>query len=310
MLKIEKDRDNKIELRKYSMKINGRLISSLDSLRVNFDFIEIWNRKEIAIRDLSPVHIYYPSQELLAYYEGFSHPEVVVNKDGNLFVRLNDKDIKISLDLDNKLLEQFQILDKIRILSLHKLAGHSITAVNIDMIDDSIPETSHEIHLKNGKSIKYGNNTNDQSPLTHKAIFVADNSQKNSMVGKYSLSSGECTYGIFQGSNLIDVVPPHSSNASYRLTYEQCNDKIYLIVTDVATDTCVAEYRNAHYYALLGDKDFIVINGLMVTCFHDEDLNNRLRQYVVKAKSPERLIVNDSHIIIVYKDNTIETIQL
>ena len=69
------------------MIINNTLISTLESLKVNFDFIEIWNKRDIAIRDLSPQYIYYANGEKVTLYNVFAHPENVIDNNGALIYR-------------------------------------------------------------------------------------------------------------------------------------------------------------------------------------------------------------------------------
>lgn len=135
------------------MKLNDRIISSLDSLRVNFDFIEIWNKRSVAIRDLSPSLIYYPNKELIAYYEAFAHPENVINNNGVLVLHCVDKDIELTMNIEDKLLSKYSLIEHIQILALHKLAGVSLTEVVSDAVVDAIPMNANEIILDNGQSL-------------------------------------------------------------------------------------------------------------------------------------------------------------
>ena len=292
------------------MKLNDRIISSLDSLRVNFDFIEIWNKRSVAIRDLSPSLIYYPNKELIAYYEAFAHPENVINNNGVLVLHCVDKDIELTMNIEDKLLSKYSLIERIQILALHKLAGVSLTEVVSDAVVDAIPMNANEIILDNGQSLSCVESKKECGPLSHKPIFVLETSKKKSKVGDYYLEPGQMTYGVFCDGDLVDVVAPYATNSSFHLEYSLIDNKITLVVFDNATNNQVAKYGNAHYYALLGETDFIVINGLIVSCFNNEDHNNRLRQTIVKAKSPEIVKVNDGVLQVVYKDNTKEIIQL
>ncbi len=292
------------------MKLNDKVISSLDSLRVNFDFIEIWNKRSIAIRDLSPSLIYYPNKGMIAYYEAFAHPENVINNNGVLVLHCVDTDIDLSMNIEDKLLSKYSMVERIQILALHKLADVPLTDVISNAIVDTITVNANEIILDNGQSLSCVRSQKECGPFSHKPIFVRDTSKKKSKVGDYYLEPGQMTYGVFCDGVLVDVVAPYATNSSFHLEYELIDNNITLVVLDNATNNQVAKYSNAHYYALLGETDFIVINGLIVSCFNNEDLNNRLRQTIVKAKSPEIVKVNENVLQVVYKDNTKEIIQL
>lgn len=293
-----------------TMKLNDKLISSLDSLRVNFDFIEIWNKRDIAIRDFSPAHLYYPNSDKVACYEAFAHPENVSNENGMLILHGTHGNTPLSLDADNDLLSTFSATERIQISALHKLADVPVTENVGKAMVDNIPLTANEVVLNNGQSLNCSELKVGSCSLMHKAIIVPETSGKKSKVGEYYLAPGQMTYGVFCDGVLVDVVPPFATNTSFHLRYEMIDNEVTLIVIDNSTNNQVAKYRNAHYFALLGESDFIIINGLIVSSFNNEDLNNRLRQNIVKAKSPEIVSVDGDHIQIVYKDNTKETIQL
>lgn len=290
------------------MRINDCIVTSLESLKANFDFIEIWNKREIAIRDLSPNRIFYSSDDLVAYYDAFAHPENVIFDNGQLFLRKETGDISLSLDINNVLLKNFSPLEKIQVLALYRLAQTDLTEAILEVQIEESSISNDIVNLKNGKSLVC--KTATTGSLTHKIIKVDSSSKKASKVGEYILQPGQVTYGVFCENSLIAVAPPYENNSSFLIEYELVGDDVILVVTDVATNTQVARYANGHFYSVLGDNDFVVINGLIVSCFNDEGLNNRLRQTVVKVKSPEIVEVNEKTIKITYKDNTTEIIQI
>lgn len=292
------------------MIINNTLISSLDSLRSNFDFIEIWNKRNIAIRDLSPLHMYYPTNEKENLYKVFAHPENIDNQNGKIIYHQNEEDINVELDINNVLLEKYSYSERIQILALHKLVDLPISESVSDAIVDVVDVDSSEIILENGKSLKIGKRIDKYNKLEYKPILVPETSKKQSRIGDYLLGPGQVTYGVFCGNVLIDAVPPYATNSSFHLEYELIDDKISLIVNDNITNNQVARYDNAHYFAILGDNDFIVINGLIVSCFTNEDLNNRLRNKIIKAKFPEIIKIEGDTIHVIYKDFSEELIQI
>lgn len=292
------------------MKINDKIISSLDSLKVNFDFCEIWNKKEIAIRDLSPALIHYPNNELLSYYYAFANPGNVNNENGTLVLHLESEDIILNLDTTDKRVKDIPLKERIQILALHKLASIEPCDSIKDIFYNDIALEGDVVTLKNGQSISLSKNVNSSALLVHKAIIIDPTSKKRSKVGNYFFEPGQGTFGIFCNGELIMVAPPYGNNAAYHLEYEFIDGTLLLTVNDAATNSQVARYNNAHFYAMLGDNDFIVINGLIVSCFNNEDLNNRLRQSVVKAKSPEYLKTDGQTITVVYKDSSQENIEI
>jgi len=290
------------------MKINNVLISSLDSLRINFDFIEIWNKRDIAIRDLSPCFINYCSEDLISCYGALSNPDKVKSEDGKLILQTDAGNIILPFEITSNLLNNFTQSEKIQIAALYYLADRELSKEILDVCLNEISLSEDRVILKNGNSLLCGQHVDGM--LTHKAIIVEPTSKKPSTVGNYILQPGQATYGVFCKHTLIAVVPPYNHNSSFYAEYEIFGDDIILVVTDVATNTQVAKFANGHYYSMLGDNDFVVINGLIVSCFNNEDLNNRLRQNVIKSKSPEILEVINGIIKVIYKDNTYETIQI
>ena len=137
------------------MKINDKIISSLDSLRANFDFIEIWNKREVAIRDLSPLYIYYPD-DIAVYYEAFANPGNVINDNGKLIFHTENGDVELLLDIDNKLLGKFSFTERVQILALHAIANVQISETVKDALIDVVSIDGDRITLKNGTPINYG----------------------------------------------------------------------------------------------------------------------------------------------------------
>ena len=292
------------------MKLNDKIISSLDSLKVNFDFIEIWDKRSVAIRDLSPSLIYYPDKGRKACYAAFAHPEKVIDTTGGLTVHCEGEEIQLSMNLEDKQLSKYTMPERIQILALHKLAGLPLSDVVSRAMVNDIPSDANEVILDKGQSLSCCGNKAGNGPLFHKPVIVRDTSPKKSKVGDYYLEPGQMTYGVFCNGNLVDVAPPYATNSSYHLEYERRDNQMMLVVLDKATNTQVAMYRKAHYYALLGENDVVVIDGLIVSCLNDENLNNRLRQTIVKSKFPEMVKVDGGVLQVVYKDNTKEIIQI
>ena len=274
------------------MKLNDSIISSVDSLRANFDFVEIWNKRDIAVRDLSPDRILYTDDLSKFLYGAFAHPENIAPVNGTLDVPVNITDDKgnkkvevkhIEFDIRHPALARFPQSERIQIVALFLLGGgkfdtsaiRDITATEVSFADDKVT-------LINGQSLKCSKQPASQ-PLSHKVIIVASSSRKPSRVGDYTLQPGQATYGVFSGTVLIDVAPPYTANNSFKFEY-----------------------------TLLDKDDFIVIDGLSVTCFKNEDLNNRLRREVIKAKCPQ-IVTYDREsalVTVTYEDgSTIELIK-
>lgn len=282
----------------------------MHSLRQNFDFAEIWHKRNIAIRDLSPKYIYYPEETMVTYYEVFSHPEKSLHINGHLIMHRESGDVELPIDIDDNCLTNFSPPERIQILALHKLADARISQTASETIANAVDLSPNKIILNNGQSLICSNVDHADSPLSHKAIIVDPSSKKSSKVGDFTLQPGQATYGIFSNNTLVAVAPPFKSNNSFHLEYELVGDIVTLIVTDTATNMQVTKYGKGHFFCLLGENDFVVIDGLIVSCFNNEDLNNRLRQDVVKSKSPEIIETNGDIIKIIYKDQTTEIIQI
>lgn len=299
------------------MIINNSIISSIDSLRTNFDFVEIWNKRDIALRDLSPDRILYPDNLSKFLYGVFAHPESATLVEGMLVHPTKDKEGNeilnpIGFDTRHPALAKFTQSERIQIVALFSLGSTKFDASAIwDITATEVSFADDKVTLTNGQSLTLSKQPASQ-PLTHKAILVASSSKKPSKVGDYTLQPGQATYGVFSGTDLIAVAPPYAANNSFKFEYKVLDGDIKLVVTDMSTDSPVALYLKGYFYTILDEDDFIVIDGLRVTCFKNEDLNNRLRREVIKAKCPQ-IVTYDREsalVTVTYEDgSTIELIK-
>lgn len=277
------------------MIINNSIISSIDSLRTNFDFVEIWDKRDIALRDLSPDRILYPDNLTKFLYGVFAHPESATLVEGMLVHPTKDKEGNeilnpIGFDTRHPALAKFTQSERIQIVALFSLGSTKFDASAIwDITATEVSFADDKVTLTNGQTLECSKQPASQ-PLSHKAIIVAPSSKKPSKVGGYTLQPGQATYGVFSGTKLIAIAPPYAANNSFRLEYKlehkSNGDDITLEVFNTCTNTIVARYSDGHFYTLIDENDFVVIDGLTVTSFASTELNNRLRREVKKVKFP------------------------
>lgn len=282
------------------MKINGHIITSLTSFRSHFNLFEVWHKKNIFIRDLSPDIVPYKSDEDKIYYCMVSNPTSVKFSNATEIL-CNDFSINISKE-ESEYIKDFAITDKIQIIALSRLArcvipkefSHFAT-VTRNGTDNKIIELSYGESLSvNSINIKEGLH------LETKLIVVSKNSNAPSIVGSNVINPGEVTYGVFCRNELIAVCPNWQSNNLYRLTFLKNGQSSKLIVTDRTSDMTLLEYPNAHWFVKISDDNFAIIDGKSVLCINNEDLNRRIRGKVERAFSPTMLRCDDINLYIVY----------
>lgn len=283
------------------MKLNNIYISSLKSLSKNFDFVELWYKRDIAIRDLSPEKLYY-EDDSKPFYNAFACPEIATYQNGVLTIG----DTEITLEESKvKLLDRFSPADAIRIICIYKLANQAINSEILRINEHSISNIGNEIILRHGVHMSCEKmDRNTKIELSHKVIRVPKEEIRNSKVGDYTLKPGMATYGIFCNDALVYVVPPSAHNESFYLKFSYENGNMLLLVKNTSSGKSIMTYRDVHGYALLGHTDFAVIEGGNVYCFCRENLNNRLRRQVLQSMSPEILHIQNDTLTVIYKDGS------
>lgn len=286
------------------MRLNNKLITSLDALRANFNIHEIWNKLDIAVRDLSPEKIHYSSDDEIVYYSLLAHKEEA-EIDSDFNVTIQGRKINVTLTTDEKnYLEKLSPHDAVAVIALYKLTNKKIDREVQKLSLENIDLQRDKIILEYGASIKISKLSSlDNTPLVSKQITVSTNQSIPSKVGNIKLNPGDSTYGVFQGNKLIALSPTQAYNHAFALSY-QLNEKgkLLLRVTDRHTGIIIIEYEEVHFYTLLGDNDFIVIDGLLVRCFTNENLNNHLRRSVSLVRKPTIVSIIEDIITITYQD--------
>lgn len=291
------------------MKLNNKYISSLDSFRANFNFIEVWNKLDIFMRDLSPNDISYSSPDDKLLYDAICTPaDIVKLSHGRLTIKgvltLELRDDEVQLQNTAKIPDPV-LIQIICLLRLAKVAiPHEIDkAFRPVVVNMAMPY----IELSCGQSIELQyKDITEGILLNEKLIKVAKDADLPSDVGGVILQPGEFTYGIFCDDRMINVCRRRASNKQYALEFVTEDDMPILKVKDRTTGMVVSKFKHAHYFALLGDYNFAVIDGASVISKTDEDLNSRLRK-VERAFSPKILECNQNTLTIIYESGKKET---
>ena len=284
------------------MKLKNKYITSIEALRSNFNFIEVWNKLNILIRDLSPKKIPYTEPNDIHLFEAIANPKKVqivnscISIAENHTVNLNDNELKLLND------SKLKRSDFIQIVCLARLA-QSVIPQDVEKLFAPlvVNDSSDYIELTMGESIPLKQiDFRDGIKLVEKLIKVPNNAQLSCTVGNVELHPGQYTYGVFCENQLVSVSPREGKNASFRLEYKFEDNNPILVVTDRTTNLVVSKFRRAHYFVLLGDNNFAVIDGVSVISKTDEDLNNRLRR-IERSFCPMVLQCNKKILTIIYQ---------
>lgn len=293
------------------MKINNQLITSLEAFKSKFNFIEIWNKIDIVVRDLSPNELYYKNATDIIFHKVIESPNLykIVN---NSIKPLDGSNIEFPVDAKElSFLDGLTEANKIRIIALYRLAQKDIPADICLLAATTIAGDTDEIILKFGNQIKLSDiSVGPNMELTHKLIKVSPEATTKSKVGNITLKPGQATFGVFSGSELVAVSPAEDYNKAFYLEYAISQEGVKLIVHDQQSGLIVAEYPKAHYFTLIGDNNFAVIDGLSVTCFVDEDLNRRIKKSIERIFAPQIIVADERTLTVTYKDGTSQIITL
>lgn len=322
------------------MKINNKYITSLESFCLNFNFFEVWSKIDIFNRDMSPEKMTYTSTEnhlrkKELYYiiknphkvEKLRFTEITTCKSNTydmsfcITPALNSStksstnepnfiSVRVSED-EKKIIESIDSIDIIKAVALFKFADKKISPEITGILMGHNDMDANEIILKRGEHINLGQiDTSHEINLKTKLIMVPENSPTYSKVGNLRLYPGQFTYGIFNHNNLICVCPIEAENSSYHLKFEKKDDIFFLIVTDKSTGLICCKYKNVKFFTLIGDNNFAIINGLRVECYHNEDLNNQLRQGINMISCPQFIEFTENTLHIVFQNGTKKSFKL
>lgn len=305
------------------MQLNNKQITSLESFQSNFNFSEAWHKIDVVIRDMSPEFIFYKDCIDLALYNGIKSPQsVIINNSlinlSNCCNKNEDKEkcefkcnFEINKDENNNIVS-LDNDDKIRAILLARLGKLDQVPPEFQSLSKHIKDSDNNvIVLTSGaglkistRKIKIGDN------LTTKLIKVSSDSVCDSYVGKVKLEKGQYTYGVFCGEELIDVCPREAKNKSFKLEFGLRDNKPVLIVTDINNANSPMEFSNVHYYTLIGDDNFAIIENKSVRCIKNENLNNTINSRVMKILSPQIIKCENSKLYITYKNGSNISINL
>lgn len=291
------------------MKLNGQIITSLNSFRLQFNLFEIWRKRNIFVRDLSPAIIFYNDENDKIYYNTVVSPSLAKFTNQNEIV-VGDLHITITKE-EGDYIKDFQIEEKIQIIALTRLAKKSIPKEICHFSSVTKNNDTAAIELSYGESLAINPITIEKGVhLQTKMITVNSDSKMDSMIGKNYLHPGQTTYGVFVGDDLVCVCPQEESNSLYRLSFHKTETSAKLVVTDRTSDMVLLEYPNAHWFVKINDNNFALIDGKSVLCINNEDLNRRVRGIVERSFSPTILKCDSKYLYVIYADGSEEKIIL
>ena len=164
--------------------------------------------------------------------------------------------------------------------------------------------------MRNGANLPLIEHYDKSKKLVSKPIKVPQDSNLKSFVGGVELEPGQCTFGVFSGSNLVEVSPCQAQNNKYHLSYEERDGQIMLVAIERSSGVEVASLPNASFFTLVGENNFAFIRGTSVYSQENEDLNNHLRREIKKAFRPRFLKYADNKLIVVYSNGNSECFQV
>lgn len=283
------------------MKINGKIISSLHGLSLNFNFYEIWQKLSVFKRDINPDNLYF-TEEQKRLFQLFEFADKATISDDSI----NLGDFCLSLKEDQKRVTKMNNIsksDRIIVISLFALANKEIAFEQILDLFNPLSDFGDTIILSGGKSINLSSNPKPEGILMTKKIIVPTSSSNNCFVGGLQLKPGEFTFGIFSKNELIKVCPNELENRSYHLKFGLFQDnQPKLIVTSLSTGQIIAEYPGCTYFGTLGNDNFIIINKGKVQCFNDQHLLNIFHKQIGPLDEPQFFDIDSTIITITLKN--------
>jgi len=282
------------------MKINGKIISSLQGLSKDFNFFEIWQKISVFKRDINPQQMYF-SDHQKKLFNLFVDAENATTSEssiilGDFYLPLNDNQLDI-LQIDS-----LSLKDRIRVIALYTLVEKEIPLNQIKDLAKPISDYGDTILLSHGKSIPFGERQLGKELITRR-ILVLPTSPNGSYIGNLYLKPGEVTFGVFTEDGLIKVCSKELSNLSYHLQFHLLsNNKSKMVVTNLSTGSVIAEYPECTFFGTLHDDNFIVINKGNVDCFNDQHLMNIIRKKIGFIDEPQYFEISDSIITVILKN--------
>lgn len=289
------------------MKIDNKLITSVDCLKKHFNFHEVFSNIDIFVRDLSPNNIPYLDESSKLLYNIISAPQFV-QVDGNRFVFLRDDQVYVLKNnketiLEHITLSEYTFEDKIRIVALYELIGQAVdyTQVKTQIIDSS---SDDNIVLTRGQSLVTISSIKAEQ-LFYRLIRTKDdvNSGVEYCVGDLKLKSGSIAYGLFSKLGLYKMIKPFYSNNSYKLRLIDNGSSVALRVTDIANnqEQLVTEVKS---FCTLGEDNYLYIANNRLYSHHNSRLEREIGKHICIFDTPLAVEVIGENIVVTMQDGT------
>ena len=130
------------------MKINGKIVTSIEGLKQNFNFFEIWQKISAFKRDINPKNMFFTEsqKEIFHFFEfaedaSFSKNKVIL---GNLCLPLSKEQEYVST------LNTLSKSDRIRIISLFALVEKEIPIGQVMDLAKPLSDFEDTIILSHG----------------------------------------------------------------------------------------------------------------------------------------------------------------
>ncbi|MBO4955708.1 MAG: hypothetical protein J6C77_04835 [Muribaculaceae bacterium] len=282
------------------MKLNNNTITSLIALNRNFNFVELWGKREQALYALHPSVMPYHFTEALQFYMAFaSAGKYLIDKKS--LISPQGENVEINLTEEEwSCLEPFTPKERVEIIALHRLAMLPIGNEINDVLRPYKECSDEEIELLPGATLPCDDIKQNAPATLQRRIIRAPQDTSPCHVGSYLLPSGKATYGVFQGDTLVAVAPPSCKNAKYRLEYMRDNDGLTLLVTSLDS-AHTRRMPGVCFYNLLEPDDFLFIRLRQVRTNRNETLNLHFNNYIQSLKNPLIVECKDCGIRIVYE---------
>lgn len=282
------------------MKLNNRLITSLEAFRQNFDFCQAWNKIDVVVRDLSPSKVTYGEYDTAArgLYKALADPSTaqyidgaLQAADGTLLTRLTAVEATAAESLGAE--------QQVRVIALCRLGGVPLTKELISHANNEVSFDGNELVLRPWQVVKK-ENMPSKCKLEYKLMRLPETVLGKAYVGDIVLNPGDVTYGVFAGAHLVAVSPTKVKNDKYYLYYEEVASGVVLKVKEMGREVC--QYKNAHFFALVGNDNFVVINGTGVEFYTNSHLSAALGRKISILNEPQIVEVVDSNLIVTLED--------
>lgn len=283
------------------MKLNNKTITSLIALKQNFNFLELWGKREQALYSLHPSVMPYHRAEALLFYRAFASADKVLLSDAQEMILQDGCHVAINLTADElNYLKPFSHVEQIKIIALHQMVEQPVREEIKQVLRPYRELQDGEIELLPGATLPCDDIKQNAPATLQRRIIRAPQDAQPCHVGNYLLPPGKATYGVFQGDTLVAVAPPSCKNDKYRLEYMRDNDGLTLLVTSLDS-AHTRRIPGVCFYNLLEPDDFLFIRLRQVRTNRNETLNLHFNNYIQPIKNPLIVECNDCGIRIVYE---------